>query len=280
MDTNYITPVEKIGKYYFKREDLYIPFNFSTVNGSKLRQCQLLVEKNTKFKGLVTGTSIKSPQAPIISAVGKSLSIPVKIMYGGTTKQRLEQNKYSIMCKEYGADVDIVSKMGYTSVLNKKAQDFANENNFFNIRYGFDLYNNLDVFIDSTANQVKNINNIDNIVVTVGSAITLIGILYGIAKYNINVKKVFAIGCAPNRMKKINEYSNVLYIETGLILPLEKVTYIDAFNEFKGFKYENTMNEEYYGIKFHPRYESKTFNWLKNSNIEEKTLMWITGSDL
>ena len=45
MNPYELTPVEGIGSYLFKREDLYKPFDFSPVNGSKLRQCEILLEK-------------------------------------------------------------------------------------------------------------------------------------------------------------------------------------------------------------------------------------------
>lgn len=276
-----LTPVEKRGEYYFKREDLYVPFDFSPANGSKLRQCQILIKKNIdKYKGIITGTSIYSPQAVIVATVAKGMGFPCWIYYGGTTKEKLYQNKYANLCRHLGANVDIVSKMAYTSVLSSKAQLFADEFNLYNVRYGFDLIDNLDVFVHSTARQVENIpDNINSIVITVGSAITLIGLLYGIVLYNKNIQTIYAIGCAPNRIAKIEKYAHEIYFETGISLPLEKITYIDAFNTLRGFKYENTKKEEYCGITFHPRYEAKTFSWLKDKNLGENTLMWITGSD-
>ena len=61
-----------------------------------------------------------------------------------------------------------------------------------------------------------------------------------------------------------------------------KINYeiIDLFHE-KGFKYEKGLNENIDGIKLHPNYEAKTYNWLKN-NIDykkEKTLLWIVGCE-
>lgn len=279
MNEYQLTPVEKFGKYSFKREDLYRPFDFSPVNGSKLRQCQILVQKNANYNGFVTGTSIKSPQAPILSAVGKSINKPVTIMYGGTTFDNLKDNKYYQLCLSCGGDVKIVSKMAFTSVLNLKSELYAKEHGLYNVKYGIDLMNNLDVFIDSTANQVQNIGEVDNIVVTVGSSITILGILYGLVIHNIPCKRIYAIGCAPNRVDKINEYSKAIFNEKGVRLPVEKIIYVDAFNLYKGFKYENTVNEEYFGLQFHPRYEAKTFRWLKNNDLIGNTLMWITGSD-
>lgn len=281
MKTNFITPVQKRGDYWFKREDLYVPYSFSPANGSKLRQCQLLVEKNIKTatNGIVTGTSINSPQAIIAASVAHEKGIPCTVFYGGTTNELLNKKKYPVLAKSLGADISVVSKMAFTSVLNARAEKFAKENNKYNIRYGFDLSSNLDVFVESVANQVQNIpNEIKNIVITVGSAITIIGLLYGLSLYPNNVERIYAIGCAPNRMKKIQDYSDMLYFERSAILPINKMVYIDAFDKYKGFKYESTMNEEYFDIFFHPRYEAKTFNWLRNNPLSD-CMMWITGSD-
>ena len=44
MDLNILTPIEKIGDLYFKRDDLFRPFN-NNINGSKLRQCLAILEK-------------------------------------------------------------------------------------------------------------------------------------------------------------------------------------------------------------------------------------------
>lgn len=282
MGIDFITPIEKRGDYYFKREDVYVPYDFSPANGSKLRQCQLLIKKNAEAakNGIVTGTSILSPQAVIAASVAKQINVPCDIFYGGTRQELLETKKYPSIAKKLGANISIVSKMAYTSVLTSKAEEYATINGRFNIRYGFDLRNNLDVFIGSVATQTQNIPNEAKIlVVTVGSAITLIGILCGLAMYENNIEKVFAIGCAPNRINKIQDYANMIYFEKGIVLPIGKLKYIDAFNNIKGYKYENTMKEEYNGIVFHPRYEAKSFCWLRQQNLS-KCLFWITGKDI
>lgn len=277
-----ITPVEKHGDYYFKREDLYKPFAFSPVNGSKLRQCQLLIEKNfdTAINGVITGTSVLSPQAAIVAACAKSMNISCYVFYGGTTMWALSKKKYPAHCFELGAHVEVVSKSGFTTVLTAKVVEKATKDNLFQVRYGMDLMQNKDVFIESIAEQVANIpNELDNLVITVGSGITLIGVLVGIVRNGKRVKNLYAIGCAPNRMNKIITYADMIEYETGFVLPIQTLRYVDAFNEIKGYKYEQTMRESYYGIDFHPRYEAKTFRWLRNSQLKGNTLMWITGCD-
>lgn len=282
MDYTELTPIEKRDDYWFKREDLYRPYSFSPANGSKLRQCQLLVEKNigTARNGIITGTSVFSPQAVIAATVAKGFGVPCSIFYGGTREELLFKKHYPSLAKELGANISIVSKLAYTSVLSARAEEVAQEKAYFHIRYGFDLRNNLDVFIHSVAEQAANIpSDVRNIVITVGSAITIVGLLFGLSKHPNNVERIYAIGCAPNRLNKIQEYANMLYFEYGTPLPIDKVKYVDAFNSLRGYKYENTMQEEYQGIAFHPRYEAKTFRWLRN-NPKEACLFWITGADI
>ena len=284
MTTQDITPIQHLGDYCFKRDDLFVPFDFSPANGSKLRQCMLLCEKNADRakNGLYTGTSIHSPQAVITASVAKSMGVPCTIVYGGTTAESLARNKYARICETLGAKIVIGSKLGYTSVLTNKAKEIADFNNGFNIQYGFDLRNNADVFIGSVANQVQNIpNKIDYLVITIGSAITAIGVLLGIEKYNKQVGRVIGVGCAPNRENKIKDYAEIVKQNTGYNIPIHLLRYYDCFSKMRGYKYENTMNESYMGITFHPRYEAKTFNFMKKYVPKSaRTLMWVTGHEM
>ena len=281
MDTNYITPVEYINGIYVKREDLFKPYSFSNANGSKLRQCILLIRKNIdKAKnGIITGTSVVSPQSVICASVARSLNIPCTIMFGGTNMKSLEKKPYPMIAKEIGANIIIGSKLGYTSVLQSRATEYTKENNLYQIKYGFDLIDNLDVFIESVAMQVQNIPDVDNLVITVGSGITIIGILYGIAIYNKKVKRVYAYGIAPNRVDKILKYRNLIYLEQGIALPIEKLKYIDYFAQV-GYNYTKSINESICNVKLHPKYEAKTYHWLRQNKLDGKTLFWITGGDI
>lgn len=281
MDTKYITPVEYVEGIYVKREDLFKPYPFSNANGSKLRQCALLIEKNIDIarNGIITGTSVVSPQSVILASVAKDMNVPCTILYGGTNEENLKKKKYPMMAKALGANIVIGSKIGYTSVLEARARDFAAQKNLFLVEYGFDLINNLDVFIESVALQVENIPEVDNLCVTCGSAITLIGILYGIALYKKHIKNVYAFAIAPNRIDKLHKYRNLLFSETGILLPLEKVRYIDYFKKV-GYNYNKSVNESIGNIVLHPKYEAKTYRWLKNSSLEGETLFWIVGGDI
>lgn len=278
---NDITPVQKICEYYFKRDDLFMPFDFSPANGSKLRQGILLCEKYADAKnGIFTGTSVHSPQAVICASIAKSIGAPCTIVYGGTDEQHSAHNKYYKICRQLGASVEF-TKLGYNAVVEKRARDLANAANGFCVKYGFDLRNNIDIFIGSVADQVQNIpQRLDALVITVGSAITILGVLLGIVKYGKDVRRIIGVGCAPNRYGKICQYADYIKAQTGYKLPVGRISYVDCFNKLAGYKYENTMQESYAGLVFHPRYEAKTFHFLrtylpKGGDI----LMWITGHD-
>ena len=275
-----LTPVVKRGDYYFKREDLFTPFDFCGVNGGKLRQCMMLAEKNKAIveKGIITATSILSPQAAICSAVAHNMGVPCTIMYGGTTPERLLTLPYPRLAYELGAKLQIVARTGRTSAINAKALELSKNSGAYLVRYGFDMRENLDCFLQSVADQVQNLPDVDNIVITVGSAITIVGVLLGLTRYKKNVRKVYGVGVAPNREAKIKEYARLLR-ENGEEINTERLFYVDGFDLYKGFKYEDEMDIWYKGIHFHPRYEAKAFRWLYSSNLEGSSLFWITGGD-
>lgn len=278
-----ITPVQHIGDYYFKRDDLFMPFDFSPVNGSKLRQGMLLCEKNIDYvqNGIYTGTSIHSPQAVISASIARFYGVPCTIVYGGTNESSLRQNRYAQLCAHLGAKIELC-KVGYTTAVSARAGELAKERGGLNIKYGFDLRNNLDVFLESVAEQVYNIpDNLDYLVITIGSAITAVGVLLGIEKYGKKVHNVVGVGCAPNRLQKMQEYAEMIRAKTGVSIPLGLLSYQDCYNRLKGYKYEDTQRASYGGITFHPRYEAKTFNFMtKYLSRSARTLMWVTGHDI
>lgn len=200
-------------------------------------------------------------------------------MFGGTNENSLRKYKYPMIAKAVGANIIIGSKLGYTSVLQARATEYAKEHDLFQIKYGFDLIGNLDVFIESVAEQVQNIPDVDNLVITCGSGITVIGVLYGIAIYGKKIKNVYAYGIAPNRIEKIYNYRDAIYMTQGVELPMHILRYIDYFAEV-GYNYTKSVNEKIGDIKLHPKYEAKTYRWLKEQQLKGETLFYIIGGDL
>lgn len=267
---NELTPVEMHNGIYLKREDLFQPFGENTVNGGKLRQCMMLVgDIKDKYSKVISCCSIYSPQAPITSAVARYYGLQCEIYYGGTTPERVLKYRMPYISKQYGAKITIASKSGIHSILYNKAKKKAQENNWFVVDYGFNLTDKRELLLNAVSKQVKNIpDKLDNLVITCGSGITTSGVLIGLKKYNKKVGTVYLVCTAPDR-------TDLIHRNAGQVnFPVKR---IDLFHQ-KGFKYENGLTEYIDGIKLHPNYEAKSYNWIKQANLSGTTLLWIVGS--
>lgn len=280
-----LTPIQKIGNYFFKRDDLFKPFDDISVNGNKLRQCIYLVNKiKNKYNHIITGCNLISPQSLIVSSVCKNFNIRSTIVFGGTSISLLEKRK-NLQYVIKNSNIEIINS-GFNSVLNYYIKNkidnnlFTASDRYFHIQYGINLKDNIDCLIESTANQIENIPDyLDNLVLCCGSGISSVGILYGIYKYNKKIKNIYLIGNAPNRKKfidyQLHSINNLYKTNYNAIY-----TYIDLFNT-DNFRYNKRLYIDYYDIKFHPNYEAKAFNWLlHNINKSEITLFYIIGSEV
>lgn len=270
-----LTPIQKAESgLLVKRDDLFQPFGLGRVNGGKLRQAMWMLCTD-KPKGVITGSSLGSPQNLIVSCVANYLKIPCVTIYGGVNKESLNE-PIPTLCRKYGAEIEI-AKSGRHNVIYHLANKIAKERNYKIVEYGMNSNENIEAFYDANANQVQNIpDELDNLVVTCGSGITSTGIIYGIAKYNKRVKNLILVGTAPNRESKIQERLKILG------LPPATFQYVDLFSQ-KGFSYDKREHSiirfKNQALKLHPNYEAKVNNWI-NHNIDpnkEKTLLWIVG---
>lgn len=279
-----ITPVEYIDGLYLKRDDKYAPIDFIGVNGTKLRQCACLLIKNFDkiSNGVITCCSIHSPQGLIVTSLCKYIGVKSTVLYGGTTEDKLPLRNIPNKILNIGGNIDIVSKMGRLTVLNSKAKKRASITGEFIVEHGMDLMENIDCFLESVANQVSNLpSDLENLVITCGSGISTTGILYGIQRYRKNIKNIYLVGVAPNREQRIK--SNIIELgnKLGVDLKCPEFIYVDLFNT-KGFRYEKKELAKHKSVNFHPNYEAKTYNWLKE-NIDyknNKTCLWVIGGDV
>lgn len=268
-----LTPVQKIGEFYFKRDDLFQPFGKGEVNGGKLRQCMMLVNNLKNVKHLITYCSIHSPQAPITAAVALNKGLKCEILYGGTTRDMLKKLSMPRLCLKYKANIHIAAKSGRHNVLYAKAKELAKLNNAFIIQYGINIINYRDVLLNAVANQVQNIpDNIDDFIMVCGSGITAAGVLIGFKRFNKHVKRVHLVATAPNRERFIHSTLDKYRADRDVI-------YHSLFDR-KDFMYEKREYFLYKGIIFHPNYEAKMMKWFVNSDINSnKILLWITGAE-
>mgnify|MGYP003312664843 FL=1 len=186
-----LTPVEKIGEYFVKRDDL---FAVNGVNGGKVRTCYYLAQN---AKGLVTAGSRESPQVNIVAHIAKELGIPCRVH---TPEGKLSPEVEA--AKNIGAEV-IQHKAGYNSVIIKRAKDDAIEQGFKEIPFGMECCE----AVEATKNQVKNIpSDTKRIVIPVGSGMSLSGLLHGLIENNLNIP-VLGVRVGADPTDRLNKYA-------------------------------------------------------------------------
>lgn len=277
-----ITPVEFINNHYVKREDLYRPLN-NTINGTKCREAiaiilsKLLLAQN----GIITGSSVNSPQNPIIAQIGNFIKTPVECYYGGTNIQNISKKEYYNFVKD--SKLNLKSKTGRNSVL--KHLMLQEKQNRLMIGYGMDMFAYPELFKQVIAHQISNIpQEVKNIYLVCGSGITLTGIIIGLIEYNRNIK-LHIINTAPSRIKKIIKFLQTYY-------SLDNKKYFKAMQiindiqeiklyEQKDFNYDKKCEYYLQNIKLHPRYEAKAYKYLcENTKLNNQDLFWIIGGDI
>lgn len=273
---HYLTPVQQVDGMYFKREDLYTPFGAGEVNGGKLRQCMLLVNKiHADYDGLVTCCSIHSPQAPITAATAKAFGMRCQVLYGGTKPETLKRLPMPRLCLRYGAEVTIAARSGRSNILYYIAQNLkrVKDKRDYIVLYGINLQDHEDILLGAVAAQTRNLpDEIENLVMTCGSGITAIGVIAGLKQYGKKVKHVHLVATAPDRQKLIHGTLQKHGAD-------REIEYHDLFHT-RGFSYEEPFCSVWGGIKLHPNYEAKTMAWFAKSGLRpENTLFWITGAE-
>jgi len=262
---NELTPVEdyliKKGKYgegkiLLKRDD---KFTFGLANGGKLRQALTLLMKNydkivsDNNSSVVCSCSIKSPQSGITATACKLLGLKCNIVVFKTK----EKNHNLTVAKLEGADI-YGSPSGYNSVIESYAKKYF-PNDFFT-KMGFSAKE----IIDANVGQVKNIpDDLDVLVVAVGSAMNFISILRGLERFDKKPKKIVGVWIGKEPFKNIQDYYRVLNNNVSLVqYPKPYGTWVDIDNCF-----------------FDPIYEAKAYDWLIN-NVDYnrfKVMLWVIG---
>ena len=264
-----ITPVEEYNGVYYKRDDLFRPFDPEPLNGGKVRQCLTLIKSNLENikinhnNTVATVTSVNSPQGIIVSRVCYEFGIRCIIGVGGPG---LNNNKICDEIRKWGGEIITLSPMAYDNVLYSKLMELHKTNPFFVIKFGINVDESTEIR-DYIANQVVNIpDDVVNIIIPTGSGICAGSILYGMKKFgkksNVHVIQISGY----DRTKTINKIeSNVPY----------------NYVAYKKFPYSKKVkifiNDDF---QLDTVYEAKAYDWMKlNIDIEnEKTLFWCVGN--
>ena len=254
MKIDKLTLIEEYKGILLKRDDL---FKLRNVNGGKLRQAIHLIDKNYEEilnkhnNSVVCSCSIKSPQSGIIASVCREYNINCNIVVFGTKAL----NNNLIIAKQEGAKI-YSCPSGYNSVIEHYAKKYF-PNDFF-INMGFASKEVLDV----NTFQVENIpDDLDYLVVPIGSAINFVSILKGLIKFNKKPKEVIGVYVGKDPTNFINSFNfKIDYLLVKYNKPYSFWLYIE-----EGF--------------FDPIYEAKAYEWLlRNLDIKnKKVLFWVIG---
>lgn len=92
---DHLTPVERRDGLWFKRDDLFLPFqDHQALNGGKLRQVIDILQRSN-CGGVITAATIHSPQIPLVAGAAQNLRLPCVVVTGGsalTPELQLAQN--------------------------------------------------------------------------------------------------------------------------------------------------------------------------------------------
>lgn len=278
IDINELTPVEEHNGILYKRDDLFLPFGEYGTSGGKVRQALSLIDetldniKENYNSAVITHTQVSSTTGTIFARVCKHYGIKCIICVGGTTPNSIKKHHMMALAKLWGAEIRNVCGHGMHAPVMSRLHEIVEREKVFNVVFS----DNVDLYpesvLDTTADQVKNIpDELDNLIISVGSGIQMAGILRGVLKYKKNIKNIYGVCIGPERRKKINSYINPLEYYP---LPKYEMVVLDThYAKGETDFFENNQLDELY--------EAKAHKWM-HSNIDsrENTLFWVVGRRL
>lgn len=276
-DMNELTPVEEYNGVYFKRDDLFQPFEDIPLSGGKVRQAMRLIEnqldtiRNECNNTVITGTSVNSPQGIIIARVAKEYGVDSIIVFGNTKKANLVRNNLTHNAMLYATRIDYEAGMAYDNVLTARVFELCEEErkDYFFIKFGINLDTDKDALVDTVANQCANLpDDLDYLFVPAGSAIMLGGIIKGCRKFN---KHPHIVGIQISGYNRKATVDNILDGD---------VTYEYDFVIDHTYPYSKHLHIEIVpGFVLDPVYEAKAYEYMiKNYDTSNnKCCFWVVG---
>jgi hypothetical protein len=238
-----LTPCYEAGDIWLKRDDL---FEVNGAPGGKARACLALAQG---APGLCCASHRHSPQADIVARVAAELGIPARCHtpYGPLTPE-LSQ------VEAQGAEL-VRHKPGWNSVIKARAREDARARGWLEVPFGMECQQQ----VDGTRAQVANARG-ERIVVTVGAAMSLAGILWG--------------------LRDLGKRTPVLAIEVGASGAAERLAKWGppGWEEMVSFERSPLAYQahpaqlELYGLLLDPVYEAKALPYLQPGDC-----LWVVG---
>ena len=255
VDVGVLTPVEKRGGYWLKRDDMFV---VAGARGGKARSAwELLVQASSKgYTSVVTAGSRLSPQCEIVSSLCEHMGMDAHLFMpnGKDTSviTHINANKRSTIHR---------TKVGYNTVICHDAMAYAKEHGAFYIPFGMECAEN----IETTKHQVRNIPDaVKKIVVPCGSGMSMISIIKGLEHYGMYDKRVVGVVVGRNPKRTFERFlRNDLF---------ERVNVEWGF-EWSDAGYGEMARERMLeGVELDGVYEAKCLPFLQKGD-----LLWIVG---
>lgn len=276
-DCNELTPVEVHKNILFKRDDLFMPFDDIPLSGGKVRQCIMLLDelkdkiKNEYNNTVYTSGSSNSPQGIIVTRVSKYFGFDTKVFTPMNTN--IEKNTLMQNIIYQGGKINNQSRLGYEAVMHKFMYNYSKMYTGFVVSFGINVNECRDSILGSVSNQVRNLPDLDYLIVPCGSCIMLSGILLGLKKFNKKVKHVIAVQIAGyDRTDKVRELTNNIDIPYEFLLS-------------KDYAYSKQVHHVIDGVELDPIYEAKAYDYIVKHrpeilNSDNKVCFWLVGNSM
>ena len=254
-----LTPVELRDQYWFKRDDL---FEICGAKGGKSRACfsyvchELSKHHGVKIQGLITGGSRSSPQVQIVGYIAKCLGLRARL--------HIPRGEIPDYIKRATSDLghEVYQWFpGFNHVISTRVKEdvVSQHEKWIEIPFGMEFTEAL----ECTSNQVKNLPfpKFNRIVIPVGSAMTLIGIILGLNKMGHGQTPILGVYVGKDPVKMMDKWlPSINWRET--------VTLVKSPHKY----HQIASVVDFGGISLDPIYEAKVIPFVKPGD-----LLWIIG---
>lgn len=255
-----LTPVDRMGNFYVKREDLAHWVSLDLPSGSKVRQYLKMANTCTgppqgdaiyypPCPPCIVGCSANSCQQIYVAATARTLDTK-GIIYVPSRKHRTSATAY---CDFMGAEIVYV-KPGYLSVVRARAKARAKE-----LRQVVGW--NPELAIEDTAQQCSNIpDDVKRIVVASGSGLTAAGILRGLQRNMRQISLIVVATSSQGTHANIEAKAKVPYIHH-----MVRITPVSPYDAYVCARLPD-------GTPMDPFYSAKTIKYLQQGDM-----LWPPG---
>src|SRR5258708_4867184 len=194
--TTAITPLQQVGDFLLKRDDL---FEVAGVRGGKARACWPMAEATPV---LVAASQKRNPQGNIVAHVARELGVPCRV-HAPTGRLSPEL----VAAQSAGAEI-IQHPAGHSTVLASRARADAQTSGWRLIEFGMESDQAVQGMAAQARATVAHVNDqgfsVRRVVVSVGSGISLAGILQGFAQASFTVP-VVGVVVRKGRIKRLEK---------------------------------------------------------------------------